>query len=75
MTASRNGAGRQVRIRLTDVPLRIRQTRGRALYEAAVADRDLVLAAQLHHAIEHPSDRPYWLPEKAVQKVLRPRLR
>lgn len=67
--ASRNG-GRQVALRLCDVPLKIRRTYGRSLYEAAVLDRDLTLAAQLHTAMEHPSQRVYWLPEKAVRKVM-----
>lgn len=67
----RNGAGRQVAVRLTDVPLKVRRSRGKALYDAAVADRDLLLAAELHLAIEAPSDAVHWLPEKAVRKVLR----
>lgn len=71
MTTPRNQAGRSMAIRLTEVPLKIRRRYGHALYEAAVADRDLLLAAQLHAAVEEPSDRVYWLPEKAVQKVLR----
>lgn len=74
-TTSRSKAGRSVPVRLTDVPLKIRRRFGLALYEAAVFDRDLTLAAQLHAAVEHPSDRVYWLPEKAVRKILRPRLR
>jgi len=58
-------------IRLSEVPLKVRRRYGLALYEAAVLDRDLTLAAQLHAAVESPSDRLYWLPEKAVRKVLR----
>lgn len=71
MTTPRKQAGRSMAIRLTEVPLKIRRRHGHALYEAAVADRDLVLAAQLHAAVESPSDHIYWLPEKAVRKVLR----
>lgn len=71
MLATRSMSGRQVAVRLSDVPLKIRRSRGRMLYEAAVADRDLVLAAQLHVAIEEPSERVYWLSEKAVRKVLK----
>lgn len=63
--------GRQVAVRLTDVPLKIRRRFGHALYEAAVADRDLPLAADLHLAIEAPSNDVYWLPEKAVKKVMK----
>jgi hypothetical protein len=71
MTTSRTTAGRSVAIRLSEVPVKIRRRYGHALYEAAVLDRDLTLAAQLHAAVESPSDRVYWLPEKAVRKVLR----
>lgn len=71
MTTTRSMAGRQVAIRLTDVPLVIRRRYGRLLYEAAVADRDMLLAVDIHAAVEQPSDRLYWLPEKAVKKVLR----
>lgn len=71
MTSPRNHAGRSIAIRLSEVPVKIRRRYGLALYEAAVLDRDLTLAAQLHAAVESPSDRIYWLPEKAVRKVLR----
>lgn len=71
MTTTRFTAGRQVAVRLTDVPLKIRRRYGRLLYEAAVADRDILLATELHAAVEDPSSRVYWLPEKAVRKVLK----
>lgn len=74
-TTTRNGAGRQVAVRLCDVPLKIRRRYGHALYEAAVLDSDLLLAAQIHAAMEKPSTRVYWLPEKAVRRVMRPRMR
>lgn len=63
--------GRSVAVRLTEIPIQTRRARGKALYEAAVADHDLMLAAQLHAAIEEPSERIYWVPERAVRKVLR----
>jgi len=63
--------GRSIAIRLSEVPLKVRRRYGHALYEAAVLDHDLPLAAQIHAAVESPSDRIYWLPEKAVRKVLR----
>lgn len=75
MSASRNGAGRQVAVRLTDVPLPVRRRIGRRLYEHAVEDRDFLLAVEIESAVERPSDKVYWLPEKAVRKVLRPRTR
>lgn len=71
MTPPRSTAGRSIAIRLSEVPLKVRRRYGNALYEAAVLDRDLTLAAQIHAAVESPSDRIYWLPEKAVRKVLR----
>lgn len=70
-TPDRNGGARTVGVRLTQVPLQIRRRRGRALYEAAVADSDLDLAMRLNAAIERPSDRLYWVSEKAVREVLR----
>jgi hypothetical protein len=71
VTTPRTLAGRSVAVRLTDVPVKIRRRHGRRLYELAVLDRDLTLAAQLHAAMEAPSERVYWLPERAVRKVLR----
>lgn len=64
-------SGRSVAVRLTEVPLKVRRRYGARLYEQAVGDRDLMLAAQLHAAVESPSDRVYWLPERAVRKVLK----
>lgn len=75
MPESRNGAGRQVAVRLSDVPLQTRRRFGARLYEAAVEDRNFLLAVEIESAVERPSDRLYWLPEKAVSKVLRPRMR
>jgi hypothetical protein len=63
-------SGRTRAIRLTDVPLIVRRRRGKALYEAAVQDRDLDLAMRLNAAIERPSDRVYWVPEEAIREVL-----
>ena len=71
MLTARTNGGRQMAVRLSDVPLTTRRRFGQRLYEAAVADRDLLLASELHSAIEAPSDRVYWLPERAVRKVLK----
>lgn len=65
-----NGGARVIAVRLTEVPLQVRRRRGKALYDAAVADRDLDLAMRLNAAIERPSDRVYWLPEGKVREVL-----
>ena len=57
-------------VRLTDIDLAIRRRRGRALYEAAVLDRDIMLAAAIDAAIERPSDKIYWVPARAVREAL-----
>ena len=64
-------SGAVVGVRLTEIDIKIRRRRGKALYEAAVADRDIDLAMRLNAAIEYPSERIYWVPEKAVQAVLK----
>lgn len=61
---------RTMSVRLTDIDIQIRRRRGRALYERAVLDRDLILAMQIEKAIERPSERVYRVPEAAVRKVL-----
>lgn len=68
-TPNLNG-GAVAGVRLTDIDIKIRRRRGRALYEAAVADRDLMLAVAIEAAIERPSDKIYWLPAKAIEAVL-----
>ncbi len=68
-TPNLNGA-RVMGVRLTDIPLIVRRRRGRALYEAAVADRDLDLAMRLNAAIEYPSDTVYWVRKEAVSREL-----
>ena len=65
-----NGGARVMGVRLTDIDIKIRRRRGRALYEAAVADRDIELAMRLDAAIERPSDQVYWVPRDAVREVL-----
>jgi hypothetical protein len=69
-TPNLNGGARVVGVRLTDIDIKIRRRRGKALYEAAVADRDLDLALRINAAIERPSDRVYWVPAAAVRKEL-----
>lgn len=66
-----NGGARVMGVRLTDIDIAVRRRRGRALYEAAVADRNLLLAVELKAAIERPSDRVYWVPASAVREVSR----
>ena len=68
-TPNLNG-GAVAGVRLTEIDIKIRRRRGRALYEAAVADRDIMLAIAIEDAIERPSDKVYWVPEVAVKAVL-----
>lgn len=75
VTSGSSSRTRFVPVTLSAVPLKIRRRFGQALYEAAVADRDLPLAAELHLAIEAPSNDVHWLPEAAVKKVLNPKPR
>lgn len=70
VTPDRNGGARVVAVRLTEIDIKIRRRRGRALYEAAVADRDIDLAMRIDAAIERPSDRIYWIPLAAAEKVV-----
>lgn len=70
VTPDRNGGARVVAVRLTEIDIKIRRRRGRALYEAAVADRDLDLAMRIDAAIERPSETVYWIPRKAVEREL-----
>lgn len=71
MATPQFNGGAVVGVRLTEVPLKIRRRRGKALYEAAVADRDIDLAMRLNAAIEYPSDTVYWIPAKAAKAVFK----
>lgn len=61
---------RTIGVRLSEIDIKIRRRRGRALYEKAVLDRDIILAMEIESAIERPSDRIYRVPEAAVREVL-----
>jgi hypothetical protein len=69
-TPNLNGGARVVSVRLTAIDIKIRRRRGRALYEAAVEDRDLDLAMRLNTAIEEPSETVYWVSAEAARRVL-----
>lgn len=58
-----------VGVRLADIPEKIRVRFGTRLYEAAVADRDMLAAVQIHAAMHDPSDRVYWVRREAYEKV------
>lgn len=63
-------AGRSAAVRLTEVPLKIRKRAARPLIDRALNNGDLLGAVELQRAVEHPSERVYWLPETAVRRVL-----
>lgn len=61
-------------IRLTEVPIVIRRRYGRILLEKAIRELGpfgLDFAAELHKAVEEPSDRVYWVPAEEAARVLR----
>lgn len=58
-----------VAVKLTSIPVKVRRRHGQRLYDAAVADRDLTLAVQLHSATEEPSERTFWVPRVAYEKA------
>lgn len=62
--------GAQMAVRLTDIPIKIRRRWGWILIERAKEDGDIFAAVALTAAVENPSDRLYWLPKAAVEKVL-----
>lgn len=60
-------------IRLTEVPIVIRRRYGRILLERAIRELGpfgLDFAAELHRAVEDPSDRVYWVPREEADRVL-----
>lgn len=65
-----NGGAKSKAVRLTEIPLKIRRRYGWVLIERAKEDGDLLRAVALTAAVENPSDRVYWVPADAVQKVL-----
>jgi hypothetical protein len=67
--------GRVVGVRLTDIPVERRRQYGRALYEEAVAERDMIQAAAINAAIESPSNRVHWISERAYRRVMAARRR
>ena len=66
--------GAMTGIRLTEVPLTVRRRYGRILLDRAIRDLGpfgLAFAAELHRAVEEPSDRVYWVPREEAERVLR----
>jgi hypothetical protein len=72
-TPDRNNGGALAGVRLTEVPIVIRRRVGRALLERAIKEFGpfgLEFAAELHRAVEEPSDRVYWVSPDAKERVL-----
>lgn len=70
MTTPDRTVGRLRPVRLTDVPLKIRRAYGRSLYDRAADDGNIALALALDNAVEHPSDRVYWVDDREARRVL-----
>jgi hypothetical protein len=72
-TPDRNG-GALARVRLTDVPLKIRRRYGGLLLDRALKEMDplsaVTFAAQLERAVEEPSDTVYWVSAAERDRVL-----
>lgn len=72
-TPDLNG-GALARVRLTDVPLKIRRRYGNLLLERAIKELDplsaMTFAAKLERAVEEPSDTEYWVSKAEVKRVL-----
>ena len=73
-TPDRNG-GALAGVRLTDVPLKIRRRYGAILYERAIKELEpldaMKFGLDIERAVEHPSDRLYWVPRAEIRRVLK----
>jgi len=70
-----NGGARVVGVRLTDIDIKVRRRFGRGLLEKTIRELGpfgLDFAAELHKAVEEPSDRVYWVSKESVDRVLGP---
>ena len=67
-----NGGARVVGVRLTEIDITIRRRYGRILLERTIKEFGpfgLDFAAELHKAVEEPSDTVYWISSEAAEKV------
>lgn len=70
---SPKGSGRLVAVRLSDVPLKVRQRAGELVKTDLAKTGGLTaftFAMQIERAIRTPSDRIYYVSEEAARKVL-----
>lgn len=70
----RNG-GALAGVRLTEVPIKIRRRYGGVLLDRALKELDplaaVQFAAELEKAVEHPSDRLYWVSSTEIERVMK----
>ena len=74
MATPLNGGARVMGVRLTDIDIKIRRRHGRILLERAIKEFGpfgLDFAAELHRAVEEPSDTVYWVSAEAAERVLK----
>ncbi len=73
MASPDQNGGALVRVRLTDVKIEIRRRYGRVLLDRAIKELEPIaameFAAELHRAVEMPSDRPYPVSAEAARRV------
>ena len=73
-TPNLNGGARTMGVRLTEIDIGIRRRYGRIVLERAIKELNsyasIEFAAELHRAVEDPSDKVYWVPAEAVERVL-----
>lgn len=66
--------GRQQGVRLVDVDIAVRRRYGQVLLNRALKEMVPIaavqFAAELHAAVEYPSETVYWVPAEAAQRVL-----
>lgn len=73
-TPDRMNGGALAGVRLIDVPLKTRRFYGRLLLDRAIKELEpltaMTFAAELHRAVEEPSDRVYWVPKAELERVM-----
>lgn len=77
MAKPRSNGGAIARVRLTDIDIAVRRRHGDRMLAALIRElagdyeRLAVAAAELHAAVEHPSDRQYGISREAYDRVMR----
>lgn len=69
----RNG-GALVAVCLSDIDIKIRRRHGRILLERTIRELGpfgIEFAAELHKAVEEPSDTLYWVPKERYEAVMK----